>query len=115
MVPRSELIAAVGEKKVAEEEVKAKADEISKLEDQLARLREQLSSTQSSMAALVPESELQAARARIEETDAQMRASGERHREFVEGLKEQAREYRIEIDNLKAVLQVLPLPCCSGI
>jgi hypothetical protein len=106
MVPRAELLAAAGEVKAAKEEARANASAISTLEEQLARAREQLGGAQSAMAAMVPEAELLAARARVEEADAQMRASGERHREFVEGLKEQARGYRIEIDNLKAALQV---------
>ncbi len=111
MVPRSELLTALGDVKGAREEARARAGEVSALEEQLGRVREQLSSTQSAMTALVPESELHAARARIEEGEAQMRASGERQRGTVEGLKEQALGLQRELDDLHAAVKVR-LPGC---
>ena len=108
MSPRTEHLrfAAIAEIRVARDEVKAKLSEIRTLDEQLARVKQQLSSVQAAMAAMVPRSELIAAKEQIAEMDARMRAGEERQRRLGEELKEQALLYQSEIYNLSTAMQV---------
>ncbi len=117
MVPRSDLVAASRESKAAREEVNAAVSRASILEEQLVRVKEQISSAQAAMATMVPRFELIAAKERVAEMDAKMRASEERQRRLSEELKEQVLMHRNEIDDLKSLMQasllfkVVMFPC----
>ena len=91
--------------KAARDEVKAKAGEIKVLEDQLSKAKEQLGSAQMTIASMVSRSELTAAEALLNELHLLMRANEEKSRKSVDCLQEQAREYKSEIDELKAAIQ----------
>jgi chaperonin cofactor prefoldin len=105
--PRSEhlRVAALAEVKTARNEVKDKASEIKVLEDQLSRTKEQLGSAQMTIASMVSRSELTAAEALLNELQLLFRTNEERNRKSVDCLQEQAREYKSEIDELKAAIQ----------
>ena len=105
--PRSEhlRVAALAEVKTARNEVKDKASEIKVLEDQLSRTKEQLGSAQMTIASMVSRSELTAAEALLNELQLLFRTNEERNRTSVDCLQEQAREYKSEIDELKAAIQ----------
>jgi hypothetical protein len=107
--PRSEhlRVAALAEVKTARDEVKAKVSEIKVLEDQLLRAREQLCNVQMTMALMVSRSELTATEALVKELQLQMKANEERSRQSIDCLQEQAREYKSEIDELKAAIQAI--------
>jgi hypothetical protein len=110
MSPRTEHLrfAAIAEIRAARDEVKAKASEIRTLDEQLVRVKEQLSSAQTAMAAMVQRSELVAAKERMAEMEARLRAGDERHRRLSEELKEQANLYQGEIYDLTTAMQVCP-------
>ncbi len=105
--PRTEHLrfAAFAEIRAARDEVKTKSSEIRTLDEQLVRVKEQISSAQAAMATMVPRSELIAAKERVAEMDAKMRASEERQRRLSEELKEQAILYQSEIYNLTIGMQ----------
>ena len=104
-MPRSELLAALAEAKAASEEAGAREAQVQGLEDQLARTKELVKAAQLAMGDMVPRAELLAVKARVDEAEAAIRASGERQRESMEALKEQARQYQGEIEELKAAMQ----------
>lgn len=95
----------MAEVKTARDEVKAKASEIKMLEDQLLKAKEQLRNAQMTIASMVSRSELTAAEALLNELQLLMRSNEERSRKSVDCLQEQAREYKSEIDELKAAIQ----------
>ena len=104
-MPRSELLAAVSEIKAARDEARAKDADAQAVEEQLARSRDLLKAAQMAMCDMVPRSELLAVRARVDEAEAQIRANGERQRESMEGLREQARQHQEEVEGLRAAMQ----------
>jgi chaperonin cofactor prefoldin len=95
----------LAEVKSARDEVKAKASEIKVLEDQLQRAKEQLNSAQMTIASMVSRSELTAAETLLNDLQLLMKANEERSSKSVDCLQEQAREYKSEIDELKAAIQ----------
>ncbi len=107
MVPRADFMAATKVGNSARVEVIAAASKVSMLEEQLDQAKQQLSSMQTAMAAMVPRSELIAAKEQIAEMDARMRVGEERQRRLGEELKEQALLYQSEIDDLNSFMQVL--------
>jgi hypothetical protein len=97
----------LAEVKTARGEVKAKASEIKVLKDQLLRTKEQLGSAQMTIASMVSRSELDAAQALLNSQQQLMIENEERSRKSVDALQEQAREYKSEIDELKAAIQAI--------
>ncbi len=107
MSPRSEHLrfAALAEIRAARDEVKSKSSEIRTLDEHLARVKQQLCSVQTAMAAMVPRSELVAAKEQIMEMEELMRLGEERQRRLEEELKEQANLYQNEIYGLTTAMQ----------
>jgi hypothetical protein len=86
MVPRTELLAAQSEVKAHKDEAHVKGKDHAWVEGQLAKAQEQVSNArvelarlQAEMGGMVARSELEAARAKLAESEAAARAEAEKH------------------------------------
>ncbi len=104
----------MAEVKTARDEVKAKAIEIKLLQDQLQKTKEQLGCAQMTIASMVSRSELDAAESHCNDLQRLMMEHEVGSRKSVDCLQEQAREYKSEIDELKAAIQAIRIGvhCC---